>query len=199
MRINKIALAVATAALAFAGMASAASGTVTADNGFAVYTGNAAGSNLQLVGSGADWTTPFSFNFNVSAGDYLYVAATNWGGPRGLIGTFTTPVGVINTNTTDWLGSNTLNGVDYAISPLTSAAVQGSTWSSAYASHQYPWGTNVGNASAQWIWAGSSDTILLRTAATVAAVPEPETYAMLMAGLGLMGFVARRRQQKNSA
>jgi len=27
-------------------------------------------------------------------------------------------------------------------------------------------------------------------------VPEPETYAMLLAGLGLMGFVARRRQRK---
>jgi len=27
-------------------------------------------------------------------------------------------------------------------------------------------------------------------------VPEPETYAMLLAGLGLMGFVARRRKQK---
>lgn len=27
------------------------------------------------------------------------------------------------------------------------------------------------------------------------AVPEPETYAMLIAGLGLMGFVARRRKQ----
>jgi hypothetical protein len=27
------------------------------------------------------------------------------------------------------------------------------------------------------------------------AVPEPETYAMLLAGLGLMGFVARRRKQ----
>ena len=27
------------------------------------------------------------------------------------------------------------------------------------------------------------------------AVPEPETYAMLMAGLGLMGFVARRRKK----
>jgi len=26
------------------------------------------------------------------------------------------------------------------------------------------------------------------------AVPEPETYAMLMAGLGLMGFIARRRK-----
>ena len=27
-------------------------------------------------------------------------------------------------------------------------------------------------------------------------IPEPETYAMLLAGLGLMGFVARRRQRK---
>lgn len=29
---------------------------------------------------------------------------------------------------------------------------------------------------------------------TVAAVPEPETYAMLLAGLGLIGFSARRRK-----
>lgn len=29
-----------------------------------------------------------------------------------------------------------------------------------------------------------------------AAVPEPETYAMLIAGLGLMGGIARRRKQK---
>ena len=30
--------------------------------------------------------------------------------------------------------------------------------------------------------------------AFVSAVPEPETYAMLLAGLGLLGFLARRRQ-----
>ena len=30
----------------------------------------------------------------------------------------------------------------------------------------------------------------------VAVVPEPETYAMLLAGLGLVGFMARRRKQK---
>lgn len=31
------------------------------------------------------------------------------------------------------------------------------------------------------------------------AVPEPETYAMLLAGLGLMGAVVRRRKQKSTA
>jgi hypothetical protein len=34
---------------------------------------------------------------------------------------------------------------------------------------------------------------------TVTAVPEPETYAMLLAGLGLMGAVARRKKQKSLA
>lgn len=34
--------------------------------------------------------------------------------------------------------------------------------------------------------------------AAVAAVPEPETYAMLMAGLGLMGAIARRRNKKSA-
>ena len=31
---------------------------------------------------------------------------------------------------------------------------------------------------------------------SVTAVPEPETYAMLMAGLGLLGFMARRKNQR---
>ncbi|MDN5753848.1 MAG: carbonic anhydrase family protein [Nitrosospira sp.] len=35
--------------------------------------------------------------------------------------------------------------------------------------------------------------ILTDVAGFVSAVPEPETYAMLLAGLGLIGFVARRR------
>ena len=34
------------------------------------------------------------------------------------------------------------------------------------------------------------------TAQLTSPIPEPETYAMLLAGLGLMGFVARRRQRK---
>ncbi len=31
---------------------------------------------------------------------------------------------------------------------------------------------------------------------SVSAVPEPETYAMLVAGLGMLGFMGRRRQQR---
>lgn len=33
---------------------------------------------------------------------------------------------------------------------------------------------------------------------TVAAVPEPETYAMLLAGLGLVGMIGRRRMQRRA-
>ena len=37
------------------------------------------------------------------------------------------------------------------------------------------------------------------TSATVTAVPEPETYAMLLAGLGMIGTIARRRSQAKLA
>ena len=35
----------------------------------------------------------------------------------------------------------------------------------------------------------------IASAAPVPGIPEPETYAMLLAGLGLLGFAARRRKQ----
>ena len=45
------------------------------------------------------------------------------------------------------------------------------------------------NATGQWV--NAQDQLTL--------VPEPETYAMMLAGLGLMGFVARRRKQNLAA
>jgi hypothetical protein len=43
----------------------------------------------------------------------------------------------------------------------------------------------------------NSSTIARWSIAQVtSAVPEPETYAMFLAGLGLLGFVSRRRKQK---
>lgn len=46
-------------------------------------------------------------------------------------------------------------------------------------------------STSQIIW---TTTSVQMSITEVTAVPEPETYAMLLAGLGLMGFVARRRK-----
>jgi hypothetical protein len=51
--------------------------------------------------------------------------------------------------------------------------------------------TSIGNVSFQY---GTS-----LTEPNVPAIPEPEIYAMMLAGLGLMGFVARRRRQNTAA
>lgn len=47
----------------------------------------------------------------------------------------------------------------------------------------------------QW---GNYSTIIGNFASPVSAVPEPETYAMMLAGLGLIGAIARRRQQRKA-
>jgi len=43
-------------------------------------------------------------------------------------------------------------------------------------------------------WVGGTNSLTLELKGMVTAVPEPESYAMLLAGLGLMGTIARRRE-----
>ncbi len=43
------------------------------------------------------------------------------------------------------------------------------------------------------IYSGSQTGVDLTIVETTVAVPEPETYAMMLAGLGLLGFSARHR------
>jgi hypothetical protein len=45
----------------------------------------------------------------------------------------------------------------------------------------------------QW---GNYTTFTTQAVSAVAAVPEPETYAMMLAGLGIMGAVVRRRRRQ---
>jgi len=51
---------------------------------------------------------------------------------------------------------------------------------------------NDSGATEQYVINGYASAV----ATSVAAVPEPETYAMLLAGLGLMGVIAKRRKSK---
>jgi len=185
-------------ALAFSGMASAATnsaGTLTADNEFWLYSGNATGSSLQAIGHGNNWGTAYSFNFSVNPGDYLYVMAWDWGQPHAWQGKFTTPVGTVYSNAANWVASATSSTtVNAAV--IGSAAWGGINTELAYNSS--PWGAKVNDPGAKWIWSSgaySADTmVLFRTAAPVAAIPEPESYALLLAGLGLVGVMARRRR-----
>jgi hypothetical protein len=56
--------------------------------------------------------------------------------------------------------------------------------------------TSTGLASFSFHNAGGDNVgALLDNVKVTAAVPEPETYAMLVAGLGLLGFMARRRRR----
>jgi len=82
---------------------------------------------------------------------------------------------------------------DQLVTDLVSAAAVGS------ASWTATGGVRVLNL--EW-WSGGDSTQPQGTFAQdqlyIGAIPEPETYAMLLAGLGLMGFVARRRKKASA-
>jgi len=48
---------------------------------------------------------------------------------------------------------------------------------------------------------GGNETFFVANSGTPTpptAIPEPETYAMMLAGLGLLGFIARRRSRNQA-
>ena len=205
MRMKKLSLAVAVAALSWSGLASAAPNThatLTADNEFKLYYGDAAGSYLHYVGAGTSWPTAYTLDFSVNPGDYLYVMAYDWGQPHAWQGVFNTPSGTVYSNAASWVAINNPSfGNPTAPANPNDKILSGSTtWGSVTTELPYdssPWGARVNNANAKWIWSSdlnsADQAVLFRTAVSVSPVPEPESYALMFAGLGLLGFMARRK------
>jgi hypothetical protein len=58
----------------------------------------------------------------------------------------------------------------------------------------------VRNSSTGFVYGANEDLdIGVRIQSGVAAIPEPSTYALMLAGLGFVGFVAHRRRQAHTA
>ena len=123
------------------------------------------------------------------------------GQPHSWQGVFNTPSGALYTNTASWVAYNVKTTLNFA-DPVTPGLIAGATFGPITSDLPYnagPWGSRVGSSSADWIWStgpNSGDLVVLfRTTNVVSsAVPEPETYAMLLVGLGVLGVVARRRK-----
>jgi len=106
---GRLGLSLATAALLASLIAPQASadvltGYVTADNAFFAYVGTSNATLGTLIGSGNNWSQSFPLTpTTLGPGTYyLQVEAINYGGPGGLIGSFSVGGQNFVTNPTDW-------------------------------------------------------------------------------------------------
>ncbi len=156
--------------------------------------------------NGSSWNYSFSFGstdfgYNITSpnSELAYMYYVNLGLKGGY-----SPSGVYQP---DWgiFGNGTLNGVDTSSRSQNDVGLVKNLQPYVYWS-----GTEyVPNTNIAWVF-GSQDgyqqaynkSVGLYTWAVrpgdVAAIPEPETYAMLLAGLGLLGFTAHRRKNQQA-
>ena len=160
--------------------ANAASGNVTFDNvGFTTnaFSGGATpslGTDWRYTFT-ADATGQFTMNWNI-----FDAGSTSTFGLVGFWFTWSeTPLQQLNFATSGTLTRDIVAGHTYFANLENQASIGG--------------GVDTRTASMNGVFDWSMDT------GSVAAIPEPETYAMLLAGLGLLGFAARRWKIKEAA
>jgi hypothetical protein len=142
-----------------------------------VATSTASAGNVFLYASDTDFTTSGSF--------LLTVGGTNSGGS----GTETTRAWGGTSDTEFQFSGANLLGTLAPSGPIYSGTVAGP-----FSSAVNPYSLTIGVTISRSTSGTSTGDLNLQ----VAAIPEPETYAILLAGLGLLGFVARRRKQKSA-
>lgn len=130
--------------------------TLTVDNTFNFYISTDDNVQGTYVGSGSNWSIPYNFTSNLSAGQdyYIHVEATDVGGPEMFLGKFQLSGGFQFANGTQTLVTN---GADWQVS---------STGWNNYTNPLYlgnigfgPWGFGLSSmAPAQFIWHGTYNT-----------------------------------------
>ncbi len=152
--------------------------------------------------------------FNLMAGDTFTVsvdpndlwnagALPRWSNANGLTGQLYSPTldpDFMNDPAYSSLPNETLIGGDFATwSQAGLTAHYGSLVGQIDSGAYFKIGTSYSGTAASggtlklFYWDSNNYDNTGSIAATVTAVPEPETYALMLAGLGLVGFMARRR------
>lgn len=149
-----------------------------------------------------DWHNSSSLSLNIADGaSYQFVwDIVNWGtagggNPVAFLGEFSLNGDTYFTDNVIWeVSSAYTNGWEVA-TPNTTGGTE------AYNQGHNTWNTNAPSdisTNSQWIWDGAAsgtDDALSFRATITSPVPEPSTYALMVAGLGLVGFMAGRRKQ----
>jgi hypothetical protein len=151
-----------------------------------------------------DWSSTYTTtSTSLAPGTYyLQIEAINYGGPGAVIGDFFIGNQEFYTNTLTWSAT-------YNDSNSDPGAIQ--TWVQPTGTvYEYaqngggPWGPHPAiNGNAEWIdgtdnglSACGNCTVDFSTSFTVAGVPEPSTWAMMILGFAGIGFMAYRRKSK---
>ncbi|MFZ4478906.1 MAG: FxDxF family PEP-CTERM protein [Rhodoferax sp.] len=162
-------------------------GSVFGGNGAAVvqdhengYNGVMSGSNAIGAGLGVYHKLNDTSDDNITSGEVLKLHFNQ--------GVTLSSIGLRSDghNTTSWSSGATF---EYSLN--------GSNWTNAFLPvNNGQFALNQAGQDFYFRFGGSNaNQFYVSSVSAVTAVPEPETYAMMLAGLGLMGFTARRRRQ----
>jgi hypothetical protein len=206
-----------------AAQAAGVTATLTADNHYGLYYGQANGSGLTFVGRNEfgsagnpgvfNWSLPETYNFQPSSGNHLYVLAWDDGGVQSWLGQFKLPDGsTLFSNTRNWeytIGSGSNPGTVGNVPALATVAsdIANAIWKTPLASApngSAPWGTIPGiSSSANFIWSDNFNStatdpkyVIFRTKTAVAV---PESQPITFAGLVAIGLVAQITKRKFKA
>ena len=214
MNLKQLISTVVIAAATFSGAAHADTVYSNADDG---TSGISYMGDPDTTSYGQFFTAPggvlkdFSFHAWSGASGNVALVVAAWDGSKAVGPALYTSAPISYDGGSQFLGANGINlaltaGTDYiayltvagVTSPVSGVTIAGSdTATGLGGGFRYLNSALVDPLTLNFDWSDYSAQHLAYTATfgTATAVPEPETYAMLLAGLGMMGVVARRRRQ----